>query len=276
MRTPPIAINNPTTPFEAIRRRAVTGASQAGGFVDNTFSAGGKFLQSTFDVGAKVSKIILGFLGLAGGAIAAAIFKENTAADWGSKVLMIAGAILGVLGVKDLINYNKDVGGKIQQELCYTEVGHADSKKCKEAISELNTQDKDPNFGKKYDQNDLGIIRQNKLEPTVRTAAVKLLQAYISADLVKHAGTYKNGVEYQITNIDSKNVSLAEYGDRVALLVGYISASGGPPDPIVSSVLQDVEDRYKPKSTTFDYDVSGKGFARILPTDFRDAFVSAK
>jgi hypothetical protein len=281
MRASPIAINNPTTPFERIRRQTVSGSSRIGGFVDSSFSASKNFISSTLDVGVKVSKIILGFLGLAGGAIAAAIFKENTAADWGSKVLMIAGAVLGILGVKDLINYNKDIGQKIESEPCYTEVSPDDSRRCKEAIAELNAQDRDPRFGRNYDQNEPGFINRNEFNPAIRTSAIKLLKAYISTDLVKHSGTYRSGTEYQITNIDSQNIALSEYGDRIGLLLGYISASGplDNTDPeardLVSSILQDVENRYRPASV-FNYDVAGKGYARALPTDFRDAYIAAQ
>lgn len=268
-----LPINNPTEPFQLIRQRTISGAPQKGGFVDNSFVAGGNLLRTGFDVGVKVTKIILGFLGLVGGAVAAAIFKENTAADWGSKVLMIAGAILGFLGVKDLLDYKKTAGNNIPSELCYTEVGLETSRKCNSAISELRQYEHDPNFATKYDPNKLGTIRLNKADVATRTAALKLLEAYLSPELVKHAGTYKAGVEYQITNIDPDNVSLPELGDRIVQLLGYISASGSNEEHLVKEVLADVENRF---NLSFDYDKNGKGYARMLPTDFRNAYVAAK
>ncbi len=265
-----LAISPIRTPFQTIRARAESGKSKPGGFVDNSIiSSGTDFLQQGLGVGLRLTKVIFGFLGVAGGAVLAAIFKEHTAADYGSKLLMVAGAILGVLGVKDLMSFNKNIQSKIEPPKCNTEVDSAAGKECKKAIAELSKPELDPQFAKPIQSSNLGLIRANQSEPEVRKSAIELLKAYTKPGLVSHASTYKSGVEYTITNIDSEPVSLATYSDRLANLVGYISANGNldatDPDAkaVVETVLKDLE-------------IGTTQYSRILPTDFVDTYSAAK
>lgn len=279
MRPNTITAVNPRAPFDVIRQSAITGVRKQGGFVDNSISSGSQFLKTGFGLGVKVAKIIFGFLGLVGGAVAAAIFKENTAADWGSKILMIAGAILGVLGVRDLLSFNKSLEEKIQPEKCFTEVSDSLGKSCRNAIIDLGKQENDPHFADKYDPSNPGNIRTNKADPNVRKAAVELLKLYTNKELIDHAATYTGGVEYHITNIDNKPLSLSDFGDRIVMLLGYIYASGpldtSDPDAkaLVENILNDVDNRANP---SFNYELSGNAIAKVLPTDFRDAYFVAK
>lgn len=268
--------SNCRIPFQTIKNRASVGNSGIGGFTDSSFNTAKKFFQQGTEVTVRFSKVVLGLLGVVGGAVAAAIFKENTAADWGSKALMIIGAILGVLGVKDLINFNKDLSTKIEPEKCETAVSKPSGLACKKAAAELSKPQHDPQFTKKYDPSNPGAIRLNKANPDLRKAASELLGAYINPELIQHAGTYRKGVEYTITNIDASNVSLAEYGDRIVTLLGYVFASIGASnqiEPEFQAILDDINNYF---NGSFDYEASDKRYVRVLPTDFVDAYASSR
>lgn len=268
--TSSLSISAIRTPFQTIRARAESGKSKPGGFIDSSiFNTGTDFLQQGLGVGLRVTKVVFGLLGVAGGAVLAAIFKEHTAADYGSKVLMIAGAILGALGVKDLMSFNKSIQSKIEPPKCNTAIDETVGKECKKAIAELSKPDLDPLFAKPVESSNLGIIRTNESNADVRKSAIELLKVYTKPELVTHAATYKSGLEYTITNIDNEPVPLAVYSDRLAKLVGYVSASGNldAADVDAKAVVETVLNNLETGTTQY---------SRILPTDFVDTYSAAK
>ena len=259
------------TPYSNVRIRTISGERGIAGQIGSGLATGTQFLQTSGGIAVRVTKVIFGFMGVVGGALMAALFKEHTAADYGSKILMILGAILGAWGVKDLLNYNKTVTTNPSNEQCLTEVGPELSRDCKKAAMEVSKPQLDPSFTKKYDPINPGLIRLNKTDPNLRNTAFELLEQYTQFELIDHVKTYKSGIPYSIANIDNEVLSLSDYRDRISMLLGYISASG-PLDAtepnvrdLVKAILSDVDNYYRKE---FNYDLDGYGYAKALPPDF--------
>lgn len=230
---PTISSNDPTIYLR--RKSEITPKKNK----DNVIVGCGKeFIRKGTDaatgIGLPILKVAFGLFGLIGGAVSAALFKENTAADWLSKALMIGGAILGALGVKNLMSFNKNAQSNVSEPAkTYITIDEALGKVCIDAVSNLSIANRDPQF-KEFDISNLGPIRTNEANPEVRKAAIDLLKAYIDPKIVDILKATQEGnapSKIIIRKIDSKDISLAEYRDRIATLVGYISASTPAPTP---------------------------------------------
>ena len=197
----------------------------------------GSLLRSTknvvVDYGGKgvniFKQLAISFFGLAGlicGGLMASFFKDNTAADWGSKFLMIAGGALSVFGLVDLSKMFKEQtkqiakNGKHIHEKVSERLGTA----CINAESALTSAN--PRLGSEPLTSKSGLLYLNETSGNnIRAQVISLLSTYTDPELKAWVNNYVSGVEPSLTNISKKVVSRSEFKDRLALLLGNAISS---------------------------------------------------
>ena len=257
-----------TNPYIGIHDSVVSGetGNRVRGILEDGFQRGADVFRDAAKLTFNATKMILGLFAVVGGAVAAAVFKENTAADWGSKILMILGAVLGILGFKDLLDHNKGVKD-VKPEFAFKTISNGEEIK----LSANGLKILDPNFFKENDPSkpkSESKIGNNEKDDECRNKAAELLKKYTSSEIIQMISSYHSGIEDAFTNIEDRNIPESELQDRIALLLGYVYGSrpDAEADPAIQKLFDDV----------LEADKVSESYFKVLPQDFVKTYYSVK
>ena len=202
------------SPWVATRAQTATQ-----GYVDQAISTVKKYapeVARTFDGWVN---IVVGFLGLLWGSIGSTFFKDNTAADWLSKIGIVVGGIFSVLGLSKLYKYSANKKQEPQVD-AHFQLSTGLANNIKSEVVKI--ADIDPGF-KKLNFLTSKLTKGN-VEQSLRTSLVSLFKHRISNEFKDKITGYSGGSQMVIDNANGPNEPLNyfELKDYLALLAGNI------------------------------------------------------
>src|SRR3989338_3124554 len=257
-------------------RSAAGGSGGLSDSLTNLFNTGTDFLepymQPVLGTGKALVQLFLGLVGFTAGIVSAAIFKEGTMADWGSKALAFFGFVMSAFGIKSLMDVNKQSQAAHVIEPHFIKVGDLLSSGCKNVDKRLLKQD--PAFKNVIDPNSPGYLYTNQtvvsgqdLGPDIQM----LLDYYTSNGIINLVKSDSKGVEPAFDNLsEDYPISLGQYRDRVAVLLGNLVSSH--PSPALPAAV--LPNRLFRDLLTVN-ELTGER-AKLLPAEFVGVFNMAR
>lgn len=240
---------------------------------------------STSVVGKSISMVkpvvisIFGLFGLIGGGIMKTFFKDHTAADAGSLVLMILGGILGVFGLYDFGKAFNNQKAQLQKNVEHTHEKVSDKlgTECKKAEKDLAALD--PVLrDKEAISITKGVLSSNKAN-NIRAQVLAVLSKYTDPELKVWVNNYASGIEPALVNISKEPVSRSDFRDRIALLLGNAVSSRSDDNDLsinyFGDILRTPELIQSPSSDATD-DIKQAEIVNMLPEDFAIVFNVAR
>ncbi len=234
-----------------------------GDLITSGMSALKPFGESLLGIGSGITKVVLGLVGLTGGITLAAIFKEGTLADWGSKILAFMGLIFGIFGVKDLMNFNKSKKSELAPEPHRIRISEVLSTGCKSAEAAIISQDL--RFKEKFDPSNPGLVNANSAA-ALRPQIIDLLKNYTNDEIVSKLTSDDGGYEPVFSNISEDPISYNSLRDRVAVLLGNVVSSRTDDNPLGVPAFANI----------LTVDKLDEKLAKILPNEFDVVFNLAR
>ena len=196
----------------------------AGGIISGGINVGAQLgrqlVDSGLNYGKVIAELVLGFIGIVGGAVLAYLFKDKSLADVGSKILMILGVISSGFGIKNVVQIfsaTKQAQARVEPTRLKVR-DEATATACRDKWRELTTLE--PRLKKPLDPSNLSLI--NNLTPELKQLATDLLTQYTNPSVGELLDANDGGPPPLITNISDEPISLPEFKDRVALFLGSV------------------------------------------------------
>ena len=242
------------------------GASNLSNQTYNVLSTFGDYGKKFGSASLSIFSFLGGLAGIVGGSVGATFFKDNTSADWLSKLAIIGGTILSGKGVYELIQFTRtrndmdlpDAHFKVNQTLE------------RDLSNSLPWVNSNPDSSLKISQ---GIVN-NTSDTNLRARANEVFNLWTNNEFKNIVSHYNGGAEITIDNGAGINtpISLKEYKDRLAMLIGYIVGS----TPVAPSA-----DDFTNKLTTTimkdDEVVAGNcELFKLLPDEFNLVYSAAR
>lgn len=229
------------------------------------------------NIGSKLVQIMVGQAGMVLGGIGAYLFKDNSMADTGCKILAVAGLISTAFGVFGLTKVNKEPIKVPQPDPARQKVDQATSESCKKTEKDLLAKDK--NFSGKYSDSESKIY-SNQSDADLRTSAISYLDSISASGVTTVINSMDEKSELRrnriITNVSESEVNLIALRDRIASCLGYISgsrpAAGADPNNNAEAVL----DKFLKSDDASNPYIVNQGIRELLPDDFEDAVKLAR
>jgi len=260
-----------------------TSGSGISSLISNTQGSVTDFVKSSFSIAKPIATFIFGLGGLVGGGLLASFIKDNTSADWGAKILMIAGTIMSAFGVKDLLKINKkqkEEINKTEPESTCEKLSETFSDKCR--LAERALLSSDPTLLKV--ENPLienGLLAKNNAK-TIRQQVVALLSTYTDPELKVWINNYASGNKPSLINISRQAIGREKLRDRVAILLGNAVSSRKDDSELPVKFFEKILDKSfsqmvlsAPPDATPDIKEAAE-VVNILPDDFSFVFNFAR
>ncbi len=185
----------------------------------NAMSTVGDYLTSIGGRSLSIFSFLGGLAGIVGGAVGSTFFKDNTSADWLSKIAMIGGLILSGKGIWDLIQSGKERDA-VDLPDAHFKVSEPLETKLSNTVPWINSN-LDPSL------NISQHLTNNLSDSNLRQRAEEAFNLWTDAEFKNIINGYTGGAEITIDNGSGTNspISLNNYKDRLAILIGYISGS---------------------------------------------------
>ena len=260
--TQPISLLNPYL----VNRRSPNGTSTNTGLLGQAVSTISQQVQSSAHIFHGVSHFLVGFVSLFASAVAASLLKDNTLADWLSKVGVIAGGIIAGTGIYKLLKFNKSKKEELPPD-SHFRVNPTLEKDLKTVVS--NIADIDQSYKKLNCSSSL--LCQGKSDSNLRKEAIKLLELRLKDDFVSKIADYTGGANCVVDNAKGPGEALtqSELRDELAVLLGYLVSSRSTDDATYKDIVET-------KLKDSEVEAGNCKLMKILPADFNLVYTIAR
>ncbi len=195
------------------------GASSLSNQTYNVLSTFGDYGKKFGSASLSIFSFLGGLAGIVGGSIGATFFKDNTSADWLSKLAIIGGTILSGKGVYELIKFTR-TRNDMDLPDAHFRVSETLERELSNSLPWVNSN-RDSSL--KISQ----YIVNNVSDSNLRARANEVFKSLTDNEFKNIVSHYNGGAEITIDNGAGINtpISLKEYKDKLAMLIGYIVGS---------------------------------------------------